>query len=129
MSHRPFNPFDPIVWDIIPIYLATHALTFFGAVFFKKLHLLNTILWITIVSIGIGFISSGLFRLIFWNYFTGPFSLSITDEAWNNIFLSGHTNLQLFIKRMEMFSKIFLYAIMPAFFWITGFIRLRETEV
>jgi hypothetical protein len=128
MSHPIFNPFHPLVWRMVSIYIATHAVTFFGAVFFKRLHLLNTILWITIIGLVLGFVFTSLFRLVFWEYFEG-FSLTITDETISILNPAEHTDLIGFFNGITTFLEVLLYGAMPVFFWVTGFIRLRETEV
>ncbi len=128
MSHGLFIPFNPIVWQFIGLYIATHAVTFFGAVFFKKLHLLNTILWLTIIGIGLGFIALGIAKLVFWGWFPG-FAIEINDDMIKFATGAQRMELQNFFDNLLATVKVLFYFIFPAFFWTTGYFRLRETEV
>ena len=131
VAHPVFQPFSPLIWQIIPLFLVSQSVSFFGAVYFKKLHLLKTILVITIFSIVAGIVIALLTRLVFWEYFTGFFtprtgSLSMNFDI---TYSDEYPGFKRFLDGFILFAKITFYAIMPAFFWIIGFIRFRETEV
>lgn len=131
IAHPVFKPFSPFVWDVIPFYLVTQSVTFFGAVYFKKLHLLKTILSLTVFGILAGVVVTLLARVIFWEFFTGFFTPN-TEALFLDLDISyfgQYPSFERFTKTLILVAQILFYAVMPLFFWITGFIRFRETEV
>jgi hypothetical protein len=127
-SHGVFNPFHHLMWRTIGIYIATHSVTFFCAVFFKRLQLLNEVLWLNILGIGFGVIAVLLAKLVFWNWFPGFFT-SINFDHINIVDPAKQDALMSFFQGLLRFTEILFYYIAPVFFWITGYFRLRETEV
>ena len=127
-SHGIFNPFHHLMWRTIGIYIATHSVTFFSAVFFKRLHLLNEILWLNILGIGLGIIAVLLTKLVFWSWFPG-FFVSMNFDHINIVDPAKQTAFMSFFQGLLRFTEILFYYIAPVFFWITGYFRLRETEV
>lgn len=123
-KHHPLlSPFSPETGRIIAVYLATHGLTFFGAVFFRRLHLLNTILWAFLLMLAVGAATAFAGRIIFWDFFNGFFVPSNID------FIQFGEKLFSYMRSMYVLSQIIFYAAVPVFFWICGFVRFRETEV
>ena len=53
-----FNPFNRGLWTAIPGYLFLQSLFFLGAAWFKKLHLVKTILAISLTAIGLALIAA-----------------------------------------------------------------------
>ena len=131
VAHSVFQPFSPLVWQIIPLFLVTQSITFFGAVYFKKLHFVKTMLAITLFTIIVGILISLLVRLVFWEYFTGFFSPKFGSVSMNFdiTYSDDYPRFKNFVDGLLLLAKILLYAIIPTFFWITGYIRFRETEV
>jgi hypothetical protein len=130
MSHGIFNPFTRNVWLAVALYIVTHSVTFFGAIYFKRFNLVKTVLAINVFSIALAIIIGIVVRIVFWDYFQG-FSFVPVVEI-DEVYL---TNIGVF-ERMGEFgtnlltlAKILLGYIMPIFFWVTGFFKLKETEV
>lgn len=126
-AHGLFNPVGRDVWPVLRVYLITQAVTLFGAVTFKRLHLLKTILAVTAFGVALAVLSGVLARLVLFDGFRGGF-LSIDGHHWRAALEDGGSlgRLYRFLLDALAFS---LRRLLAPFFWVLGYLRLRETEV
>ena len=125
MAHPVFDPFHRSVWWFVRLYIVTQSVTLFGAVYFRKLHLVKTILSITALAIVLALLAGGLARLVFTDYFRGGW-LSFDDSAFN--FADGQRLEAFYSKVLDVIVFVFWWVIAPIL-WVAAFLRLRDTEV
>ena len=132
-SKLPFVNINYLTY--LHFYLVVHSIFFFCGIYFVKMELPKTVL--AIVGIAFGII---LLSLLF-NAFgvVGEFNFSYNTNFRK--FLSGYTPakmqwsnqsyylVRMFIDKVFDVLKFILMYIIPFFFWILGFLRLREIEV
>ena len=122
-----FLPVTRLTWDSVGNYLAVQSVFFFGAVYFKKNHLLKTILASVIVAFSFAVGSVIAARIAFLGQFEG---LIPTEAELTRIFQSVPEAANLrFARVMETIVQVVYRSVMPLFFWILGYRRMRETEV
>jgi len=128
-GHGVFNPFTREVWQMIALYVATSSVVFFGSVYFKKLPLVKTILMLCGIAIGYAVLSAVIFRFLFWGFFDG--FILVNDEMMNLFRIQAGMSAQFmnFFENLYSVLKVIFWFIVPAFFWVLTFLRLRETEV
>lgn len=122
-----FLPITRLTWNSVGTYAVTQSIFFFGAVYFKKNHLLKTILAAVLVAFGFALAFLLTARLAFIGEFVG---ILPTEAELNRIFgeVPNAANLR-FARSMETIGKVVYWSVMPLFFWILGYRRMRETEV
>jgi hypothetical protein len=114
-----FSPLDRIAWALVPHYVATQALFFLGAAWFRKSHYLKTVgavlgivLALTAVQAAIIF----LFGAAPWNgglRFDGDFgSTAYRPVEW-----------------VIAVAPWAYYIALPAFCWFVAWLRVTETQV
>ena len=122
MSHPIFNPFSRNSLFFMRLYIVCHSVMFFGAIYFRKNNLLKTLLSLFLLSLAISAVVAVYYRFVFHNHFVG-FGLKMVNN------LEEVEPTQDFIKFITGSSSVILYWIMAPFFWITGYLRFKETEV
>ena len=127
MSHRIFDPFDKTVWWFVRLYLATQGVAFFGAVYFRKLHLLKTVLTLTAFGIAVSILAGVMARLVFFDYFRGTgaafFELNLGEHFGNS------DSLARFYEGVLKVVEFGFWWVLTPFFWVLGYLRLRDTEI
>jgi hypothetical protein len=132
-SQLPFVKIN--YWTYLHYYLVIHSILFFGGIYFVKMELPKTILAIVGIMIGISLLS------LLLNAFgvVGEFSFGYNTNFRR--FLGGYMpqkmqwssqsyySVRMFIDKIFDVLKFILMYIFPIFFWILGFLRLREIEV
>lgn len=122
-------------WEYLHYYLIAHSILFFAAIYFVKMELPKMILTLVGIFTGISLLSILLNAL----GVVGNFAFA-RDTYWGRI-LTPHipSRMQLsmqsgyeiawFTKNVsDVITYIVMY-ILPFFFWILGFMRLKEIEV
>ena len=122
MAHPIFDPFQESVWQFIRVYVVTQSVFLFGAVRFRRWQLLQTILALSVVGVAFSILTGLLGRLVFHDYFRGPF----WTIQWDN---SMGEEVMRFYGQVLRVLRFTFWWIMPVFFWAVGFMRLRDTEV
>jgi hypothetical protein len=117
-----FNPFDQTIIHSMKVYLVTQSIIFFGAVYFKKNHLVKTIFSVFLFSIIMSLFTGLIIRIVFEPYFEITHFEFFSNAGFNHQLESFFEN---FVKAIE----IFFWWIMTPYFWIVSFLRLKETEV
>jgi hypothetical protein len=68
-SHGFFNPFDPIILKAVAIYLLTQSVYLLGSIWFRKLAFVKTVLWVSLIAIGIVVVSAVVARIVLSDHF------------------------------------------------------------
>lgn len=122
-----FVPADRSAWNTIAGYLVTQSIFLFGSVYFRKVAFLKVVLGAIGVAFSLGLIYLLAARVIFADAFVGL--LSVQAEEWEQMVRVTSPNADAFFRTLGVIGDVFTWAVMPIFFWIAGFMRLRETEV
>jgi len=115
-----FNPFNPVLWKLIPLYFVIHSYYFLGAAWFRKTHFLKT----TLVAI-ITLISLTIVVLMSTRIFLGPYWWENIDSAADMLYFT----YEPFIEATLIGAQIVILAIVPLVCWYTAYLRVRETQV
>ena len=116
-----FNPLSSEIWYGLQGYLALHSLFFLGASWFKKNHLIKTLLTLFVIQILIGLISSGFGYIFIFRLFRENRFLMETTPFVGNWPLSGRT--------IAAAVRILVQGIIPLSCWTAAYFRLKEAEV
>jgi hypothetical protein len=128
-AHALFDPTDAEVWTTLRLYLATQAVTLYGAVRFRKLALIKTSL--AAAALGLALLIAGVAtaRIVFGPYF-GALPVG---EGWGGVIgwdVAGGTGRVVEIASIA--GRIAWFAfwwLMAPFFWVAACLRLAETEL
>jgi hypothetical protein len=127
----PFNPFTEMAGALYIQYLVTHSIFFLGAAWFRKNHLLKTVLALIGFAFLVMLFSAASFRIVFWDFFSGFF----TPDKGLNTYFDAH-NISLFpglgfrlMRYLEIAVKGFYFFVIPPFCWIVAWLRIKEVEV
>jgi hypothetical protein len=134
-GHHILNPFDGDFIREVYRFLIFQSVMLFGVIYFKKNASIKTFFTVLIYAIFFIVITAVAFKILFGE----GLAQYVSSENLNASDLSKTTayGLRLFVeaalqKRMAwavgMFKALFWYLMMP-FFWIMGYLRLRELEV
>ena len=115
---RLFNPFDPLVWALIPAYLFVQSFYFLGAAWFRKAHFIKTSLAVILAAAGLAIFSLVTLRIVFAPY-------------WGSLGDMGYLLVQAF----ELYGGAFglleavFEILLPVACWFIAWLRVRETQV
>lgn len=110
------------------IYITVMSFFFFGAVFFKKHHVIYTVLFILLVSFVFGIISRFLAALIMPDLFTASGAVSAyTREAMAEA-IETNESVKAGLERVSYFVGIYFNAILPLVFYIISYFTLTDME-
>lgn len=122
-----FLPVTRTSWEAIGSYIVTQSVFFFGAVYFKKHHFLKTVLSTVVIAFVFALVAMVVMRIVFIGEFAG---LLPTEAELERVFGDTVTlAVRRFAEVMEVIGKIVYWAVVPLYFWILGYRRMRETEV
>lgn len=118
-----FNPFDPVAWDAIRLFMVVQPLFFLGGAYFRKVRWFKTVMSIFIICTGLGLLMviSGLIFLSGYDDLYLVFSGEIQNLDWD-------VNISLF-ERSATVVKILWYGVMPPFCLFVTWMRVKETQV
>ena len=129
VSHKIFNPFQPGVWKFMALYIVSHSIFFFGAVFFKKQTLVKTVLSMCGIAIVYALLSALVFRIFFGQFFRG---ITMMDSSMFlselQLDLSETVRIKDFFMHIYSVVRIVYWYVLPPVFWVLTGIKLRETE-
>jgi hypothetical protein len=122
-----FLPVTPLTWEAIGSYIVTQSIFVFGAVYFKKHHFVKTVLAAVVIAIAFAFFSMVAMRIAF----VGEFSGLIPTSAEMERLFGNVTTLAMrrFARTLEIIGRTVYWSVLPLYFWILGYRRMRETEV
>ena len=117
-----FAPFSEFGWLIIKLYLVLQSVFLVGAIAFNRFSVVKTILSLNVLSIILGIIGFIFFRIIFWKYFNGFFSVDggvpPPDENFINF---------VEYSLWPAIQKIFWFGLAPLL-WVVGYFKIKERE-
>lgn len=130
-AHRIFNPFHPVIWLCIRIYLVTQSIFLLGAVYFKRNVFLKTILYLfgfavayAVFVFGIFFIMYSIMSFNSHIYFSLEFFMSFGQGGFSqSSVVSVISIILLYI------SRILFWFVLSPLLWIILYFRLKEIEV
>jgi hypothetical protein len=119
-NHVPlFNLFDPSILRIYAVYMVTQPVFVLGAIYFRRVNFLKTLLSLFAVGIAIAIYTSLAARLIVFHNFNsiqfGNYIPENMQDFFQNTFAPTVTNL-------------FWYCLAP-FFLVVSYFRLKERQV
>lgn len=137
-SHRVLKLFDQTLFLESYRYCVIQSILLFGVIYFKKNAPVKTVLSLVTYLLLLFLIYNLIINLVFGAYSKGlAWDLSITKRTLSigtNMekelmgFLSSSDAMPMMRFTEKVSEVIFWYLVMP-FFWILGFIRLKEMEV
>ena len=113
-----FNPFTNQIPNLIATYLFLQSFYFLGAAWFKKNHLVKTILTQFAIVLSLALFSLLVIRIVFASYINVELDFNI-DTAQLFAQLSGP---------VEIIVKLFMVLLTLAC-WAIAWMKVRETEV
>ena len=120
--HAFFNPFDPVVWERISLYIVLQSLYFLGGAWFRRAHFVKTTLAITLATIGLAALAVITFRIAFGDTHLHVHlqtrNLSYVLEAEPYLF-AGTANAVLTAVKF----------LLPMACWCIAWLRIAETQV
>ncbi len=129
IGHPVFNPFHPLIWKMIRLYIITQSVIFFGSVYFKKLALIKTMLALSAFGTAISILAGIIFRIVFAHYFKGMSFIGGPEFMQSFSFDPGMgPDIEKLMKFSAQAVKIAFFWVMPVFFWVVSYFRLKETE-
>ena len=124
-SFTPMQLFGAGHLKTIGYVVIAQSIFFLGAAWFKKAHLVKTVFALIVGSIGLGILSTILFRIIFASYFEGffmPISVNIDMEALLRMRFPG------LMDAMVIIGKVAFYGLLAPFCWFVAWLRVKETQ-
>ena len=119
-----FNIFDSQnkVYQVFYVYLLAHSLMFYGAVYFRKGHLISTIFSLFLIGVLLSFFNKLLLSLMIKSeiLMSQPFTNLRFSENFNSYYIEAE-NTSVFV--------ITLLTLITGILWISAFYRLKEKEV
>ena len=125
-SHGIFVPRGRLVWEMIGGYLVSQSIFVFGSIYFKKAAFLKTVLAATIIGILFAIFFIVAFRVIYWGEFAAFWP---TEAEMKAVEQAARPLIEWMEGTGVRITDILGWTVAPIFFWIAGYMRLRETEV
>lgn len=119
---------------LLQVYLLFHSIFFFGGVYFRKLELVKTFL-AAVGLIVLFYLLQLILQEVLGFYKVSPsFSVPRINETIRNdsnqfITFASREKLNELIWNVRQIAKIVGLNILPVFFWIMSYLRLKENEV
>ena len=117
-----FNPFDPLVWKQISLYIFVQSLYFLGAAWFRRAHFIKTTLSITLAIAGLAAVAAIAIRIAFADF---PLHVSLHIQnlkfvlAVEPLSFSGVADTALFA----------VMVLLPVACWSIAWLRVAEAQV
>lgn len=125
-SHGGYLPTSWIGLKVVLNYMLAQSIFLFGSIYFKKSAFIKTVLAVIVFAFAYMFVMVVVGRIVFSGYFAHLLPTDAEMERLGDLLLPVWPRLQ---RPAEVLGNVVNYAIVPLFFWVVGFIRLRETEV
>ena len=115
-----FEPFSPIVWDLIPQYLVLHSIYFLGAAWFRRRHLAKTTLALALIIVGLILFTFLVAQMFLDSYGWENIGSALESlNSWSNRFLDA----------VLVGANVFYFFLLPPICWFTAWLRVAETQV
>jgi len=125
-SHGVFLPNRRWVWETVALYLVNQSIFILGSIYFRKAAFLKTLLWLTIIATVFGIFFMLVWRGIYWNAFTAFSPSDVEMQAVMDVHTEPARRL---LAGASTVGDVLRWSVVPIFFWVAGYLRLRETEV
>ena len=127
--HPLFNPFDWFVLRCCAVYIVLQSPFLVGAVYFKKHALPKTILvFAAFALVGVLVIMFST-KLLFWSYFDGLIPTFEAIRRLSEITIGFSGQIIGIFQIVWHVGRVMFWAVIAPLCWITGYYRLKETEV
>ena len=120
--HAFFDPFDPIVWERVSLYIVLQSLYFLGGAWFRRAHFIKTTFAITLATIGLAALAVITARIAFDDlsmhvslHMRNLSYVLTADPYWH----SGAVDTVLFAVKV----------LLPLACWSIAWLRIAETQV
>jgi hypothetical protein len=114
-----FSPLDRVAWMLVPHYLATQALFFLGAAWFRKAHYVKTVGAVLAIVFALSAVAAG----IIWVFGAAPWNTGVQfDDGL------GSTALRPIEWLIDAAPWAYFFAL-PVFCWFVAWLRVTETQV
>ena len=124
-THRTviLNIFENQILQMFLVYAFLHAITFFGAVYFEKLHFIKTGFAFFIIIAVLILLNKGLLSV----FFGRPVDAS---PPFSNVrFAESGQMVDIKIERQNAPYILYLFIILTFIFWVAAYFRLKEKQV
>jgi hypothetical protein len=125
-SHGIFVPAGRVVWEMIGGYLISQSIFVFGSIYFRKAAFLKTVLAGTVISILFAIFFVVAWRVVYWGEFVRFWP---SDREVATVMSAAQPFFEWFERTGERIFDVIGWIVVPLFFWVAGYLRLRETEV
>lgn len=125
-----FIPFQMEILQMLLHILVLQSIFFLGSTWFRKNQLLKTVLTLVLFSFFMGLWMLLSFRIVFWDYFDGLYTMSQSLEAQSSsadYFFAAHS-YQIY-RVMHVSVRILYWGLLAPFCWIVSWFRIKEAEV
>ena len=117
-----FNPFDPVVGNVIGIFMAVQPIFFLGGAWFKRARWFKTIITLFVIGALLGLLLLLTFLIIFAGSFHDIYLLSPGNF--------GDLNVEMHTYRgAALVFKILFFGVVPPFCFFVSWLRVKETQV
>jgi hypothetical protein len=113
------NLFDPSILRMYALYMVTQSVFLLGAIYFRRVNFLKTVLSLFAICIVIAIYSSLTARLIVFHNFQSIHFDNSMPENWQNFFENTFA---------PVINALFWYCLAP-FFFVVSYFSLKERQV
>ena len=124
-----FNPFDRNVLLALAAYLVTQSVFLVGSVYFRRLALVKTVLYLVLFGIVLAIVTGLAAWFLFRDYAAGR---AIAFEPYmNELGASGDVErvLRPLAEKFILGGRLLFWIAVAPVGWVISYLRLRETEV
>lgn len=125
-AYALFNPLDGAVWMLVLNYIVLQSMFFAGAIYFKKLHFIKTVLVLAGFGVILALLIGGVALKLFWNELV---YLDMHGTLAHADLVSVQPRLLAAGKGVTVVLQIMYWGVLAPIFWIVAYFRVREAEV
>ena len=115
--HGFFDPFDPIVWDRISLYIVIQSLYFLGAAWFRRAHFIKTTLAIALAFIASATLALIALRIAFADLWSVTWDIPYAFAALHDWFTDTGPGVMVAVKRLLTIAC-----------WCIAWLRVSEAQ-
>lgn len=115
-----YNPFNAKLAKFLSVFLVIQQVAFLGAAWFKKLHLLKTILACIVLAVVFGLLAFLVIRIMFFN---------IAQSEM--VFGMGQVARMMVMKYFDVLGgigQVIFYSLLAPFCWVVAWMRVKEVQ-
>lgn len=121
----PFNPLDPMIWEMVGHYVVLSSLYLMGASYFKSAHFIKTVLILLASAVVLSLILGLVVRVAYHEHFRAMVEGSFyIDED----IIMAAVDTERWARIGEALGKAIYWAVLTPFFWTVTYFRIREKE-